>query len=109
MGEFDFGAVLRGDPLQEIEALRNAIGSALMTPNEGRVVLKLPTSDQDEMDRILPADQQPQPDRHSATAQIAMFGQPPPQAPGVPPADQNVQSLGNSRRSLRLSAAGRCT
>jgi len=50
VGEFDFGAVLRGDPLQEIEALRNAIGSALMTPNEGRVVLKLPTSDNPSMD-----------------------------------------------------------
>jgi len=52
MVEFDFAAVLRGDPLQEIEALRFAVGSALMTPNEGRSVIKLPHSDLPEMDEF---------------------------------------------------------
>jgi HK97 family phage portal protein len=48
--EFDFAGVLRGDKLKEIEALRQSIGSALMTPNEGRTVLNLPKSDQEGMD-----------------------------------------------------------
>jgi HK97 family phage portal protein len=48
--EFDFGAVLRGDRLQEIAALRDGIGSALMTPNEGRSVLNLAKSEDTGMD-----------------------------------------------------------
>jgi HK97 family phage portal protein len=48
--EFDFGALLRGDKLKEIEALREAIASALMTPNQGKAVLNLPRSDQPGMD-----------------------------------------------------------
>jgi HK97 family phage portal protein len=39
--EFDFGPVLRGDRLKEIEALREAISVGLMTPHEGRGVLNL--------------------------------------------------------------------
>jgi HK97 family phage portal protein len=50
--EFDFGGVLRGDRLKEINALRLAIGSALMKPNEGRTILNLPRSDQVEMDEF---------------------------------------------------------
>jgi HK97 family phage portal protein len=50
--EFDFGAVLRGDRLQEIEALREAIGTALFTPNEGRDVLNLPRSEDPGMDQF---------------------------------------------------------
>lgn len=50
--EFDFGGVLRGDRLQEIEALRAAIGSALMVPNEGRDILNLPRSDNPGMDKF---------------------------------------------------------
>jgi HK97 family phage portal protein len=42
--EYDFGAVLRGDRLQEIQALREAISSAMMTPNEGRGVLNMAKS-----------------------------------------------------------------
>jgi HK97 family phage portal protein len=42
--EFDFSGVLRGDKLREIQALREAISSALMTPNEGRDVLNKPRS-----------------------------------------------------------------
>lgn len=34
--EFDFSAVLRGKKLEEIETIREAIGTAVMTPNEGR-------------------------------------------------------------------------
>ena len=37
--EFDFAGVLRGDRLQEIQSIRDAIATALMTPNEGRDVL----------------------------------------------------------------------
>jgi HK97 family phage portal protein len=47
---FDFAGVLRGDRLKEIEALRESIGSALMTPNEGRRTLDLPQSDKAGMD-----------------------------------------------------------
>ena len=50
--EYDFGEVLRGDRLQEIDALRDAIGSALMTPNEGRGVLNMPKSGARGMDQF---------------------------------------------------------
>jgi HK97 family phage portal protein len=48
--EFDFAGVLRGDRLKEVEALRAAIGTGLMTPNEGRSVLNMPKSPDDGMD-----------------------------------------------------------
>jgi hypothetical protein len=48
--EFDFAGILRGDRLKEIEALREAIASALLTPNEGRTITNMPRSDQDGMD-----------------------------------------------------------
>lgn len=50
--EFDFSAVLRGDPLQEIEALRNATSGAMMTPNEARSVLRLKKSGDPAMDQF---------------------------------------------------------
>lgn len=50
--EFDFSGLLRGDKLQEIEALRTAIASALMSPNEGRAVLNLPKSADDSADEL---------------------------------------------------------
>lgn len=40
--EYDLAGVLRGDKLKEIEALREAIGSMLLKPQEGRQVLNLP-------------------------------------------------------------------
>lgn len=43
--EFDFAGVLRGDFLKEVNALRLAITSGLMTPNEGRAVQNRPASD----------------------------------------------------------------
>lgn len=48
--EFDFAGVLRGDRLKEVQAIREAIGIALMTPNEGRSVLNMPKSSDDGMD-----------------------------------------------------------
>ena len=50
--EFDFAAVLRGDPLEETNALREAISAALLTPNEGRSVLNRPKSPDPGMDRF---------------------------------------------------------
>lgn len=68
--EFDFAGVLRGDFLKEINALRLAVGSGLMTPNEGRSVLNRPRSDEDGADRLwmptnnlAPMGQEPQPNR----------------------------------------------
>lgn len=48
--EFDFSKVLRGDRIAEINALRSAISTALMSPNEGRVVLGMPHVDEPLMD-----------------------------------------------------------
>jgi hypothetical protein len=42
--------VLRGDRLQEITAIRDAIATALMTPNEGRDVLNYQRSPEPGMD-----------------------------------------------------------
>jgi HK97 family phage portal protein len=41
--EFDFSAVLRGDELAVINATRQAISTALLSPNEGRQVLGRPS------------------------------------------------------------------
>jgi HK97 family phage portal protein len=48
--EFDFAGVLRGDRLKEVEALREAIGTALLTPNEARAIDNRPRSTADGMD-----------------------------------------------------------
>ena len=48
--EFDFAAILRGDRLKEVQALREAIASALLTPNEARALNNRPRSDIDGMD-----------------------------------------------------------
>jgi HK97 family phage portal protein len=48
--EFDFAAVLRGDRLKEVQALREAISTALLTPNEARAIDNRPRSDADGMD-----------------------------------------------------------
>lgn len=50
--EFDFAGVLRGDRLKEVQALREAITTGLMTRNEGRGVLNMPRSSQDGMDEF---------------------------------------------------------
>jgi HK97 family phage portal protein len=48
--EFDFSGLLRGDRLKEVQAMREAIASALLTPNEGRSLDNMPRSDQPGMD-----------------------------------------------------------
>lgn len=50
--EFDFAGVLRGDFLKEINALRFAIGSGLLTPNEGRAIINRPQSDEERADQL---------------------------------------------------------
>lgn len=50
--EFDFAGVLRGDFLKEVNALRLAIGSGLLKPNEGRAVLNRERVDEPDADRL---------------------------------------------------------
>jgi HK97 family phage portal protein len=50
--EFDMSALLRGDRLKEVQALREAIASAMLTPNEARAIDNRPRSDQDGMDEF---------------------------------------------------------
>ena len=50
--EFDFAGILRGDRLAEIEAIREAVATAVLTPNEGRSVLNLPQSPLPQMDEF---------------------------------------------------------
>ena len=80
-GEFNFGAVLRGDPLTEIDALRDAIGTALMTPNEGRGVLKLKQDDNPAMDEFYIPSNNLSPIGTPPRPIISPFGTPPPGQP----------------------------
>lgn len=50
--EYDFSAVLRGDRLKEVESLREAISTALLTPNEARAIDNRPQSDLPGMDEF---------------------------------------------------------
>jgi HK97 family phage portal protein len=50
--EFDFGKVLRGDRLKEIQAFREGISSAIYTPNEARRALNLPASPNQAADEL---------------------------------------------------------
>lgn len=50
--EYDFSAVLRGDRLAEVQALREAIQTGLLTPNEGRAIDNRPKSDLAAMDEF---------------------------------------------------------
>jgi hypothetical protein len=50
--EFDFAAILRGDRLKEVESLREAIATALLTPNEARAIDNRPKSDLPGMDEF---------------------------------------------------------
>jgi HK97 family phage portal protein len=72
--EFDFAGVLRGDRLKEMQALREAIGMALMTPNEGRQKINMPRSDDPGMDmfyiptnNLAPVGSPPRPDQVTVT------------------------------------------
>lgn len=48
--EYDFSGVLRGNRLQEVEALREAIATGLLTPNEARAIDNSPRSASPGMD-----------------------------------------------------------
>jgi HK97 family phage portal protein len=68
--EFDFSGVLRGDALKEINAIRAAIATGVMTPNEGRSIRNMPRSDEPNADRLWmpwnnlqPLGSEPQPNR----------------------------------------------
>ena len=95
--EFDFAGVLRGDRLKEVEAIRDAVATALMTPNEGRDVTNLPRSDQDGMDDFyLPRNNLwplsvPYPEKGMGPSPSG--GKPPPPPPGdEPPGDEPPQN-----------------
>jgi phage portal protein BeeE len=67
--EFDFAGVLRGDKLKEVQALRDAIQTALLTPNEARSIDNRPRSDNPAMDQfylpmnnLAPVGEPPRPD-----------------------------------------------
>ena len=54
--EYDFSSVVRGNFLEQITALRAAVGSGLFSPNEGREALGKQRSEQEGMDNLyLPA------------------------------------------------------
>lgn len=48
--EFDFSALLKGDRLKEVQAMREAISTGLLTPNEARAIDNRPQSDVPGMD-----------------------------------------------------------
>lgn len=50
--EFDFAGILRGDRLKEIQAIREAIATAALTPNEGRDLLNRPRFDDEAADAL---------------------------------------------------------
>jgi len=50
--EFDFSGVLRGDALKEINAIRAAIATGVMTPNEGRAIRNQPQSPEPDANRL---------------------------------------------------------
>lgn len=50
--EFDFAGVLRGNRLAEVEALREAIATGILTPNEARAIENRPASESEGMDRF---------------------------------------------------------
>lgn len=101
--EFDFGAVLRGDRLQEMEALRAGIGNAMLTPNEGRGVLNLAKSDQPGMDKfylptnnLAPVGTPPS----SPTPIPVSFGGPTPDPAGSPPGRDGPAVTPNDAKRL---------
>jgi hypothetical protein len=49
--EFDFAGVLRGDRMKQIAAIREAVSSALLSPNEGRNFMDLPSVPDEQMDQ----------------------------------------------------------
>lgn len=80
--EFDFAGVLRGDRLKEIQALREAIGMAMLTPNEARSKLNEQRSTAPGMDQF-----------YLPTNNLQPVGTPPRSAPSAPPAGSQGRTL----------------
>lgn len=53
--EFDFGAVLAGDPVKQTDTLVKAVGGPFMTANEARALKNLPPIDAAEANELRPA------------------------------------------------------
>lgn len=53
--EFDFGAVLAGDPVKQVDTLTKAVGGPFMVPNEARALRNLPPIDSPEANELRPA------------------------------------------------------
>jgi HK97 family phage portal protein len=53
--EFDYGAMLAGDPVKQTDTLVKAAGGPFMTPNEARALRNLPPKDDPEADKLRPA------------------------------------------------------
>jgi HK97 family phage portal protein len=107
MVEFDFAQVLRGDLLEEIGALRDAIGTALLTPNEGRAMINLPQSREDGMDEFYLPFNNLQPVGHPAIG--GSPGPPIPNPPGEAPPTRGKRLLVRERfndRELEFGLAG---
>lgn len=83
--EFDFAGVLRGDFLKEVNALRLAIGSGLLKPNEGRAVLNRERVDDARADQLwMPWNNlQPMGEGPPKPNRAARRQQPPPQQPAA--------------------------
>lgn len=52
--EFDFGAVLAGDPVKQTDTLVKAVGGPFMTPDEARALKNLPPLDTDDSSALRP-------------------------------------------------------
>jgi HK97 family phage portal protein len=74
--EYDFAGVLRGDRLKEVESLREAIGTALLTPNEARAIDNRPRSAAPGMDDFYLPTNNLQPVGSSSTDDVATAAEP---------------------------------
>jgi HK97 family phage portal protein len=98
--EFDFSAILRGDRLKEIDSLRNAIQTALLSPNEGRGVLNLPSVPDPQMDEFyLPMNNLTSITGETPAVPIAPGGPTPPPTitPPPPPSRQGLHVISGGR------------
>jgi HK97 family phage portal protein len=112
--EFDFSAVLRGDRLKEISGVRDAIASALLSPNEGRNVLGRPSVDDEQMDQYwLPTNNLTAITGEEDVVPVPPIQPPPPpnappNAPPQPPAQGGGPTLGHdSEKKLHVVSGGR--
>ena len=99
--EYDFSKVLRGDRIQEINALRSAIATALLSPNEGRSVLGQPKVDAPLMDDYFIPTNNLTPISGLSSEQLAPKpkGPPPPRTPPPAPARPRVPAGSNGHGS----------